>query len=174
MFSNSTARLELNQPNESLSMTNRLLLIDNKSPETHFLKGRALLQLDQPAEAADSILKAAGAETPKATYFTALGLAYNQMGNHELALASLTRSLKIDPDRSYVLLQQGIAYIGIGDESEASNVLKKSMVLSIINKDHRNASRALSVFKSMNLAEQISPEDLVALETKIDNILKTP
>ena len=154
-------------------MTNRLLLIDNKDPEGQFLKGRALLQLNKPAEATEPILKAAGSENPKAMYFTALGLAYNQLGNHEYALASLTRSLKIEPDKPYVLMQQSIAYVGVGDEAEAAVTLKKCMVLSIIAKDHRNASRALSIFKSMNLIEQMSPEELNALEIKIGSLLTT-
>ena len=159
MFAHATARLEISQPEESLAMTNRLLLIDNKDPEGQFLKGRALLQLNKPAEATESILKAAGSENPKAMYFTALGLAYNQLGNHEYALASLSRSLNIDPDKPYVLMQQAIAYVGVGDEPEAAVTLKKCMVLSIIAKDHRNASRALSIFKSMDLMEQITPEE---------------
>jgi tetratricopeptide (TPR) repeat protein len=174
MFANATARLEISQPEESLLMTNRLLLIDSKDPEGQFLKGRALLQLNKPAEATEPILKAAGSEKPKAMYFTALGLAYNQLGNHEYALASLTRSLKIEPDKPYVLMQQSIAYVGVGDEAEAAVTLKKCMVLSIIAKDHRNASRALSIFKSMNLIEQMSPEELNALEIKIGSLLTTP
>ena len=174
MFVNATARLEISQPEESLAMTNRLLLIDSKDPEGQFLKGRALLQLNKPAEATEPILKAAGSENPKAMYFTALGLAYNQLGNHEYALASLTRSLKIESDKPYVLMQQAIAYVGVGDEAEAAVTLKKCMVLSIIAKDHRNASRALSIFKSMNLIEQMSPEELNALEIKIGSLLTTP
>jgi len=174
MFANASARLELSQPDESLAMTNRLLLADNKNPEFNFLKGRALLQLNNPAEATEPILKAAGSENPKAMYFTALGLAYNQMGNHEYALASLTRSLKIDPDKPYVLMQQAIAYVGIGEETEAALTLKRCMVLSIIAKDHRNASRALNIFKSMNLMDEMSPEELNAIETKISSLLTTP
>ena len=174
MYANASARLEISQPDESLAMTNRLLIIDNKNPEFNFLKGRALLQLNKPGEATESILKAAGSENPKAMYFTALGLAYNQTGNHEYALASLTRSLKIDPDKPYVLMQQEIAYVGIGDETEAAVTLKKCMILSIIARDHRNASRALSIFKSMNLMDEISPEELNAIETKINGLLTTP
>ena len=70
-------------------------------------------------------------------------------------------------------MQQSIAYVGIGDEAEAAVTLKKCMVLSIIARDHRNASRALSIFKSMNLIEQMSPEELNALEIKIGSLLTT-
>ncbi len=173
MFANATARLEISQPEESLVMINRLILLDNKDPDIQFLKGRVLLQMNQPSQAVEPILKAAGSDKPRALYFTALGLAYNQLGNYEYALASLTRSLYIESDNPYALIQQAIAYVGVGDEAEAAVTLKKSMVLSIIARDHRNASRALSIFKSMNLTEQISPEELNALEIKIASLLTT-
>ena len=173
MFANATARLEISQPEESLVMVNRLIVLDSKDPDIQFLKGRALMQLNQPAQAIEPILKAAGSDKPRALYFTALGLAYNQLGNYEYALASLTRSLYIESDNPYALIQQATAYVGVGDEAEAAVTLKKSMVMSIIAKDHRNANRALSIFKSMNLTEQISPEELNALEIKIGSLLTT-
>jgi len=46
------------------------------------------------------------------------------------------------------------------------------VVLSIIINDQRNASRALAVFKSMDLMAQIEPEDLAALQNKIDQLYK--
>ena len=174
MYANATARLENAQPEESLLMANRALVIDATTPDIQFLKGRALLQLNQPVEATLPILKAAGSENPKPVYFTALGLAYNQIGNHDFALAALTRSLQLAPDQPYVLIQQAIAYVGVGDELSASAILKKCMLLSIIDKDHRNASRALSIFKSMDLSAHMSPEELVAYETKINGLLTTP
>ena len=174
MYANATARLENAQPEESLLMANRALVIDATNPDIQFLKGRALLQLNQPVEATLPILKAAGSENPKPVYFTALGLAYNQIGNHDFALAALTRSLQLAPDQPYVLIQQAIAYVGVGDELSASAILKKCMLLSIIDKDHRNASRALSIFKSMDLSAHMSPEELVAYETKINGLLTTP
>ena len=107
-------------------------------------------------------------------YFTALGLAYNQIGQHEFALAALTRSLTLEPDNPYVLIQQAIAYVGVGDDPEASQALKKSMVLSIIAQDHRNASRALRMIQSLDLSAQLQPQELTAYETKISQLLTTP
>lgn len=172
MFANASAKLDLSEPDAALSMSTRMLEIEKNNPEFLFLRGRAFLQLNRPSDATEPLLKAVGADRTKAIYPTALGLAYNQIGNHELALASLNLSLKIEPDRPYALLQQGVAYVGIGDEPSAALALRKSMVLSIIAKDQRNASRALTLFKAMGLTEQMSPEDLSAFESKIDGLLK--
>ena len=172
MFANASAKLDLSEPDAALSMSTRMLAIEKNNPEFLFLRGRAFLQLNKPAEATEPLLKAVGADRTKAIYPTALGLAYNQIGNHELALASLNLSLKIEPDRPYALLQQGVAFVGIGDEPSAASALRKSMVLSIIARDQRNASRALTLFKAMGLTEQMSPEDLSAFESKIDGLLK--
>ena len=172
MFANASAKLDLSEPDAALSMSTRMLAIEKNNPEFLFLRGRAFLQLNRPSEATEPLLKAVGADRTKALYLTALGLAYNQIGNHELALASLNLSLKIEPDRPYALLQQGVAFVGIGDEPSAASALRKSMVLSIIAKDQRNASRALTIFKAMGLTEQMSPEDLSAFESKIDGLLK--
>jgi tetratricopeptide (TPR) repeat protein len=171
MFANANAKLDLNEPDAALSMSTRMLAIEKNNPEFLFLRGRAFLQLNRPSEATEPLLKAVGADRTKALYPTALGLAYNQIGNHELALASLNLSLKIEPDRPYALLQQGVAFVGIGDEPSAALALRKSMVLSIIAKDQRNALRALTLFKAMGLTEQMSPEDLSAFESKIDSLL---
>jgi Flp pilus assembly protein TadD len=172
MFANASAKLNLSEPDAALSMSTRMLAIEQSNPEFLFLRGRALLQLNRPSEATEPLLKAVGADRTKAIYPTALGLAYNQIGNHELALASLNLSLKIEPDRPYALLQQGVAFVGIGDEPSAASALRRSMVLSIIAVDQRNASRALTLFKAMGLTEQISPEELSAFESKIESLLK--
>ena len=173
MFANASAKLNLSEPDAALSMSTRMLAIEQSNPEFLFLRGRALLQLNRPSEATEPLLKAVGADRTKAIYPTALGLAYNQIGNHELALASLNLSLKIEPDRPYALLQQGVAFVGIGDEPSAASALRRSMVLSIIAVDQRNASRALTLFKAMGLTEQISPEELSAFESKIESLLKS-
>ena len=172
MMGHAEARLALAQPEEALAMADRLIHLNSDVADHYFLKSRALLQLNQPAQAIPPLIKAAGIDGSNPTYFTALGLAYNQIGEHAMALAAFDRSLNKNPDNAYVLLQQGIAHAANGDDEEAARSLRKSMVLSIIIKDQRNASRALAVFKSMDLMAQIEPEDLAALENKIDHLNK--
>ena len=170
MFANSTARLELGQTEEALSMVNRLLRVDEVNPEHHFLKGRVLIQLNRPVEATAPLLKAAGHSNPKAIYFTALGVTYNQLGNYDIALAALTRSLEIQKDNPYVLIQQAIAFVGVSDDGQASQSLKKCIVLSIDAKDNRNASRAFRLMKSMGLVDHLNPEEFQALEQKVASL----
>ena len=117
------------------------------------------------------MLKAAGAPNPKAMYFTALGLAYNQLGDYALAVAALSRSLQLEPGKAYAMLQIGVAYVGMGDDAEAAKALRQSMILSIANNDHRNAARALAAFKAMDLQAQVSVDELDALEAKIGKLL---
>lgn len=174
MLSNAEARLALGQPEEALTISNRLIKLNSDVADHFFLKSRALLQLNQPAQAVQPLIKAIGINGSSAIYFTALGLAYNQIGEHALALAAFDRSLKIKTDNPYVLLQQGIAHAALGDDEEAAMSLKKSIVLSIIDQDPRNASRALGVFKSMDLLDQISPDELTALENKINSLHNKP
>ena len=171
MYANANAKLEIGQADESFLMTNRLLLVDNKNPEFHFLKGRILLHLKKPSSAIDPLLKAAASENSKAIYFTALGVSYNQLGFYKLALSSLKRSLQLESDNPFVLLQMAIAHVGMGSESEAVGALRKSMISSIILKDLRNAERALSFFKSLVSSGDISPDEMEALELKISNLL---
>jgi hypothetical protein len=44
------------------------------------------------------------------------------------------------------------------------------MILSIANKNYKNAARALAAFKAMDLQAQLSGEELEALETKISQM----
>jgi tetratricopeptide (TPR) repeat protein len=174
MFANSTARLELGQPQEALAMVNRLLLVDKVNAEYQFLKGRVLIQLNRPVEATEPLLKAAGIPNPKAIYFTALGVTYNQLGNYDIALAALSRSLEMQKNNPYVLIQQAVAYVGISDDKMAAESLKKSVVLSIVANDNRNANRAILLFKSMGLVEQLTAEDFTALEQKVATLSRMP
>jgi len=174
MFANSTARLELGQPEEALAMVNRLLLVDGGNPEHQFLKGRSLIQLSRPVEAIEPLLKAAGDPNPKAIYFTALGVTYNQLGNYDIALAALSRSLEIQKNNPYVLVQQAVAFVGISDDKMAAESLKKCIVLSIVANDNRNANRAIRLFKSMGLIEQLTAEEFTALEQKVATLSRMP
>ena len=174
MFANSTARLELGQPEEALAMVNRLLLVDKVNAEYQFLKGRTLIQLNRPVEATEPLLKAAGSPSPKTIYFTALGVTYNQLGNYDIALAALSRSLEMQKNNPYVLMQQAVAFVGISDDKMAAESLKKSVVLSIVANDNRNANRAILLFKSMGLVEQLTAEDFTALEQKVATLSRMP
>ena len=139
-----------------------------RNPELHFLQGRAYMQLDRPAEAAQAFVRAAAHATqPSANYFTALGVAYNQLGSYDRAVAALGKSLELEAARPYVQLQLGMAYAGTGDEEAAARALRQSAVLGLAERDHRAAARAVQTLRSMGLERQLDAQDLEALEQRI-------
>ena len=146
------------------------MALERNNADAQFLKGRVLIQMNRPDEAAEPFLRAAGIDPSKAIHFTAVGLAYNQLGQYDIAIAAFTRSLAIQPDNPNVLNQLGIAYVGVSEDLLAFQAFKKSIIQSIINQDKKNAARALGLVKSMNLVDQISSEELQAIEDKIASI----
>ena len=168
------ARLRLGEADSALGMSKKALEIAPQNPELHFLQGRAYLQLDRPAEAARAFVQAAAtAPQPSANYFTAMGVAYNQVGSYDRAVAALSKSLQLEPGRSYVYLQIGVAYAVIGDDSAAAQALRQGIVLSLANNDYRTASKAMRTLKSMGLEDQLSAEDLEAIVKRIATLTPT-
>ena len=171
LFELASARFALGEATAALSLAQKAIKLNASLPEYHFLQGRIYLQLDQPAMATQAMLKAASAPGPKAIYFRALGVAYNQVGDYAMAAAALSRSLALEPGAAYAHLQIGVALVGIGDDSAAAKALRQRMILSIADRNHKNAARALATFKAMDLQAQLSSEKLEALEVKIGQLL---
>ena len=167
-----SARLRLGEPEAALSMSKKALEIVPQNAELHFLQGRAYLQLDRPAEAARAFVQAA-AQQPSANYFTAMGVAYNQLGSYDRAVAALAKSLQMESGRPYVHLQIGVAYAGIGDDEAAAQALRQGVVLSLADGDYRGASKAMRTLKSMGLESQLTSEDLEALDKRIATLAPT-
>ena len=163
-----TARLRLGQPDIALAMGTKALAIAPQNPELHFLQGRAYLQLGRPAEAAGAFMHAAGVTPrPAANYFTAMGVAYNQLGSYDRAVAALSKSLQLEPDRPYVHMQIGMAYVGAGDDAAAGQALRQSAVLSLAASDAIGAAKAVRTLKVMGLQGQLPAEELEAIEIRI-------
>jgi len=162
------ARLRLGEPDAALGMSKKALEIAPQNAELHFLQGRAYLQLDRPAEAVRAFVQsAATAPQPSANYFTAMGVAYNQLGSYDRAVAALAKSLQLESGRPYVHLQIGVAYAGIGDDEAAAQALRQGVLLSLADGDYRTASKAMRTLKSMGLESQLTAEDLEALDKRI-------
>ena len=169
-----SARLRLGEPDSALAIGTKALAIAPQNPELHFLQGRAYLQLDRPAEAARAFVQAAAAAPqPSANYFTAMGVAYNQLGSYERAVAALGRSLQLEPGRPFVHMQIGVAYVGAGDDALAAQALRQSAVLSLAANDAGAAANALRTLKAMGLQGQLPTEDLQALEERIATLKPT-
>jgi thioredoxin-like negative regulator of GroEL len=87
-----------------------------------------------------------------------------------MAAAAFSKSLTLDPDNPFSLLQLGLAYAGMGEEAEAAQTVRKSMIISIAANDAAAARRALNLFRAMNLNTRISEEELKAIEERIEKI----
>lgn len=166
-----SGRLRLGEPEAALAMASKALVIAPRDPELHFLQGRAYLQLDRPADGARAFVQAAAnAPHASANYFTALGVAYNQLGSYDRAVAALDKSLQLEPGRPYVQMQIGIAYVGAGDDAAAARALRQAVVLSLAAGDSGAAAKALRTLKSMGLESQLPFEDLEALEKRLATV----
>ena len=163
-----SARLRLGEPDAALAMGTKALAMAPHNPELHFLQGRAYLQLDRPADAARAFVQAAGfAPQPSASHFTAMAVAYNQLGSYDRALAAITKSVELEPGRPHSYLQMGMAYAGLGDDDAAAGALRRSIVISLADNDYRRASNTMRTLKSMGLESQLTSDDLEVLEKRI-------
>jgi hypothetical protein len=163
-----SARLQTGEPEAALAMGTKALAIAPHTPELHFLQGRAYLQLDRPAEAVRAFVRAAAAAPhASANYFTAMGVAYNQLGSYDRAVAALDKSLQLEPGRPYAHVQIGVAYAGAGDDAAAARALRQAAVLSLAAADRVGAAKALRTLQAMGLESQLSAEELDALESRI-------
>ena len=102
-----------------------------------------------------------------------MGVAYNQLGSYERAVAALGRSLQLEPGRPFVHMQIGVAYVGAGDDALAAQALRQSAVLSLAANDAGAAANALRTLKAMGLQGQLPTEDLQALEERIATLKPT-
>jgi len=166
----SAAKLRLSEPTQALELAKQAVKIDAANADAQFQLGRAYLHLNQADQALQPFLIAVAGPAPQSLHFNALGLAYNQTGRHEMAAAAFTKSLELDKDNPFSLLQLGLAHVGMGDETEAAKIVRKSMIISIAANDAAAARRSLNLFKAMNLNTKISEEELKAIEERIEKI----
>jgi len=78
-----------------------------------------LLEQKQPAEAIPALQAALRAKPSDATTWEALGAAYQPLGRLTAALKAYTRSIELDPNRIYSLIQKGNLLLSLGDPSKA-------------------------------------------------------
>jgi len=148
----------------------KLIQIEPDNPDNQFLLGRAYLKAEKPEEATQPLLKAAGAELPKQVYFTALGLSYTQQGKFELAVAAYKKALEFAPKDSFALLQLGMTQAFAGDEEDAAQTIRQSMISAIANNERASAEKSLNALQSLGLDNQLSSEDLRAIKERIQRL----
>jgi tetratricopeptide (TPR) repeat protein len=160
-------KLASGQGGLAVAYAKKLTEISPNDPDHQFLLGRAYLKVDKPAESLPSLLRAAGAKIPKPVYFSGLGIAYAQQGTYALAVAAYQKSLELDPANSFTLLQLGMAQAFAGDEEEAADTIRRSIIIAIANNEKASAENGLNALSSLGLESQLSQDELRLIQEKV-------
>ncbi len=161
------ARLQLSEPGAALANAQRAVALEPANADSQFLLGRIHLLANQPKEATEPLLKAVALGGGKGIHLSALGTAYNQMGDYPRAAASFAKVLARDGVNSYALLHGAIAQAGTGANEEAVRMLRRGVILGIARDDPATATRALNILRAMDLAKLMPAGELDVLESKI-------
>lgn len=161
------AKLAIGQSGLAVVYAKKLTEISPNEPDHQFLLGRAYLKADKPAESLPPLLRAAGADIPKPVYFSGLGIAYAQQGKYPLAVAAYQKSLALDPANAFTLLQLGMAQAFAGDEEEAADTIRRSIIIAIANHEKASAENGLNVLASLGLESLLSQDELKLIQEKV-------
>jgi Flp pilus assembly protein TadD len=163
------AKIKLNagQGGAAVNYAKKLVQLAPSSAENQFLLGRAYLKADKPDEALPSLLKAAGSELPKPVYYSGLGIAYAQQGRYPLAIAAYQKSLELEPNNQFALMQLGLAQAFAGADDEAAVTIRKSIIIAIAHNEKSSAESGLNALTSLGLDSQLARDDLQALQERI-------
>jgi Flp pilus assembly protein TadD len=145
----------------------KLTEISPNDPDHQFLLGRAFLKADKPAESLPPLLRAAGTDIPKPVYFSGLGIAYTQQGKYALAVAAYQKSLELDPANTFTLLQLGMVQAFAGDEEQAADTIRRSIIIAIANYEKASAENSLNALSSLGLESQLNQEELKLIQEKV-------
>ncbi|MCF8361456.1 MAG: tetratricopeptide repeat protein [Prolixibacteraceae bacterium] len=105
---------------QSLKLSNKLLLIEKTNHELHLLKGSALLLLGNKREADQSFqLALEYSIDDKEEVLFNIGFAYEQSGNYKRAIHYMQKVLEINPESESALYEMAFSYEKI-DENEKS------------------------------------------------------
>lgn len=103
---------------------------ENESPYDLLQRGHALLAGRHHAQAAIVLERADRLEPGRASILEALGRAYYNSGQHELARATFERLLELDPSAHYAHFAIGQSLKKLGRRSEAGTHLRLAVALS--------------------------------------------
>jgi len=119
-----TLRLAAGQPTAALHDVEAALAIDDQDGDLYFLQARALRALGRLTQALAAARRAAdtGFNAPELPLLEGeTNLAARQ---YEAALASLDRTLRLDPDQPAALFYKGLAYAATADTVQALDYLQ--------------------------------------------------
>ncbi|MBA3961798.1 MAG: tetratricopeptide repeat protein [Chthoniobacterales bacterium] len=97
--------------------------IDPLSPAIAVSKAKILLVAQQPREAIDACNRALEIEPNFASAYSLLGQAYSLNGEHDKAIAAVTRYVQLSRDSGYANLELAYAYVMAGNTKEADRIV---------------------------------------------------
>jgi tetratricopeptide (TPR) repeat protein len=114
-----TLRLAAGQPMAALVDVNAALEIDDQDGELYYLQARALRALGRLSQALTAARQAAdnGFNSPELPLLE--GETHLAARQYDAALASLDRTLRLDPDQPAALFYKGLAYAATADTTQA-------------------------------------------------------
>jgi tetratricopeptide (TPR) repeat protein len=114
-----TLRLAAGQPTAALADVNTALAIDDQDGELYYLQARALRALGRLPQALTAARQAAdnGFNSPELPLLE--GETHLAARQYDAALASLDRTLRLDPDQPAALFYKGLAYAATADTTQA-------------------------------------------------------
>lgn len=104
-----------------------------------YTKGIALLDGNHPAQAALVLEKAKSLQPAKGSIREALGRAYYNYGQHEVASHEFQAAIDIDPSNHYAHFGLGLALRKLGRKNKALGHLKMALAMQPDNEDYQKA-----------------------------------
>jgi hypothetical protein len=75
--------------------------------------------------------------------------------------------LALDPANAFTLLQLGMAQAFAGDEEEAADTIRRSIIIAIANYEKASAENGLNVLASLGLESLLSQDELKLIQEKV-------
>ncbi|MGI4831908.1 MAG: tetratricopeptide repeat protein [Janthinobacterium lividum] len=123
-----TLRLAAGQPTAALRDVSAALAIDNQDGDLYYLQARALRALGRLAETLDAARAAAAAGYNAPELPLLEGETHLAAHQYDAALASLDRTLRLDPEQPAALFYKGLAYAATQDTVQAFDYLRAALV----------------------------------------------
>ena len=122
-----TLRLAASQPTAALRDVEAALAIDDQDGELYFLQARALRALGRLPQALAAARQAADNGFNSSELPLLEGETHLAARQYEAALASLDRTLRLDPDQPAALFYKGLAYAATTDTAQAIDYLQAAL-----------------------------------------------